>query len=352
MTEILSQEEIDALLTAVSSTPIAAQEEDTSRLSHHDDKHFAGSNKKRLKVYDFRRPDKFSKDQVRTLQMIHETFARLTTTSLAAQLRSLVQVHVVSVDQLTYEEFTRSIPSPTTLGIVNMDPLKGSAVIEIDPAITFSIIDRLFGGKGETLKTNRELTDIEISVIEGILVRLLGNLRESWSNMTDLRPRLGNIETNPQFVGIVPPNSMVILTTFDTKIGDVEGMVNFCIPYITIEPIIGKLSAQYWYAAVNKHISTEHINFIKQQLNDIELTVIAQLADTTLSFAEVSTLKEGDVIRFDTNVNDDVQVYIGRNIKFKAKPGIFGSRRAIQLHDHISTFSEEDLHELLINNEE
>jgi len=347
MTEILSQEEIDALLTAVSGSPNASISEDEQRDAIRHTGH-----KKRLKVYDFRRPDKFSKDQVRTLQMIHETFARLTTTSLAAQLRSLVQIHVVSVDQLTYEEFTRSIPSPTTLGIVNMDPLKGSSVIEIDPAITFSIIDRLFGGKGETLKTNRELTDIEMSVIEGILVRLLGNLREAWANMTDLRPRLGNIETNPQFVGIVPPNSMVILTTFDTKIGEVEGMVNFCIPYITIEPIISKLSAQYWYAAINKTITTEHINFIKQQLNDIKLTVIAQLATTTLSFAEVSQLKEGDVIRFDTGVNSDMDIFIGRNVKFKAKPGLYGSRRAIQIHEVLGTFSEEDLHELLMDKEE
>ncbi len=346
MTEILSQDEIDALLTAVSSPNSTTSDEENAIASVK-----MNRNKKRLKVYDFRRPDKFSKDQVRTLQMIHETFARLTTTSLAAQLRSLVQVHVVSVDQLTYEEFTRSIPSPTTLGIVNMDPLKGSAIVEIDPAITFSIIDRLFGGKGETLKNNRELTDIEMSVIEGILVRLLGNLRESWSNMTDLRPRLGNIETNPQFVGIVPPNSMVILTTFDTKIGDVEGMINFCIPYITIEPIISKLSAQYWYSAVNTNITTEHIHFIKQQINDIKLTIIAQLAETTLSFSEVSQLKVGDVIRFDTNVKADVHVFIGRNVKFKAKAGAFGSRRAVQLHEVLGTFKEEDLHELLLDRE-
>jgi len=343
MTEILSQDEIDALLTAVSSPNISSDEENENPSTK------KTRNRKRLKVYDFRRPDKFSKDQVRTLQMIHETFARLTTTSLAAQLRSLVQVHVVSVDQLTYEEFTRSIPSPTTLGIVNMDPLKGSAIIEIDPAITFSIIDRLFGGKGETLKNNRELTDIEMSVIEGILVRLLGNLREAWSNMTDLRPRLGNIETNPQFAGIVPPNTMVILTTFDTKIGDVEGMLNFCIPYITIEPIISKLSAQYWYSAVNTNITTEHINFIKEQISDIKLTIIAQLAETTLSFSEVSQLKAGDVIRFDTNVKSDVDVFIGRNVKFKAKAGAFGPRRAIQLHEALGTFKEEDLHELLLN---
>ncbi len=238
MTEILSQDEIDALLSAISTGDVDTEEiKDTGE-------------QKKVKIYDFKRPDKFSKDQIRTLQMMHETFARLTTTSLSAQLRTLVSVHVASVDQLTYEEFIRSIPNPTTLGIVNMDPLKGSAVMEIDPSITFTIIDRVFGGAGEPLKINRELTDIELSVMENIIVRVLSNLRESWSTVIDLRPRLGNIETNPQFAQIVPPNDMVVLITLETKVGDVEGMMNFCIPYITIEPIISKLSAQYWYSSI------------------------------------------------------------------------------------------------------
>jgi flagellar motor switch protein FliM len=161
---------------------------------------------------------------------MHETFARQTTTALSSQLRSLAHVHVASVDQLTYEEFIRSIPNPTTIAVINMDPLKGSAILEIDPAVTFSIIDRLFGGPGEGTKFSRELTDIEVSVIEGIIVKILGNLREAWSTVIDLRPRLGTIETNPNFAQIVPPNEMVVLVTLETKVGEVEGMMNFCIP--------------------------------------------------------------------------------------------------------------------------
>ncbi|EMY23805.1 flagellar motor switch protein FliM [Leptospira interrogans serovar Australis str. 200703203] len=184
--------------------------------------------------------------------MMHETFARLATTGLSAQLRALVSVHVASVDQLTYEEFIRSIPNPTTLAVINMDPLRGSAILEIDPSISFTIIDRLFGGKGEQAKISRELSEIEMSVMEGIIVRILGNMRESWSTVIDLRPRLGNIETNPQFAQVVPPNDMVVLITLETKIGEVEGMTNLCIPYITIEPIINKLSAQYWYSSIRK----------------------------------------------------------------------------------------------------
>lgn len=349
MTEILSQDEIDALLTAVSSgetldtETMGAPAVSAARPPRE---------KKRLKVYDFRRPDKFSKDQIRTLQMMHETFARLTTTSLSAQLRTLVHVHVVSVDQLTYEEFTRSIPSPTTLGIINMDPLKGSSVIEIDPSVTFAIIDRLFGGKGEPLKTNRELTDIELSVIEGIIVRLLGNLRESWGNVIDLRPRLGNIETNPQFAQIVPPSSMVVLTTFDTKVGDVEGMMNFCIPYITIEPIISKLSAQFWYSSIRKGISTENLNLIKEQISDVRVEVIAKLSETELKFSEVSAIKEGDIIRLNDSVKSDVEIIIGDSVKFRGKAGTVGIRRAVQVREVISTIDEEMLTEILTGEEE
>jgi flagellar motor switch protein FliM len=240
MTEVLSQDEIDQLLTAISAGDVEAEEAPKP------------AEQRKIKIYDFKRPDKFSKEQIRTVSIMHETFARLTTTSLSAQLRSLVQVHVASVDQLTYEEFIRSIPNPTTLAVINMDPLKGSAILEIDPAITFSIIDRLFGGKGESAKVTRDLTDIEQSVMEGIIVRVLGNMREAWSQVIDLRPRLGQIETNPQFAQIVPPTEMVVLVTLETKVGDVEGMMNFCIPYLTIEPIISKLSAQYWYSSVRR----------------------------------------------------------------------------------------------------
>ncbi len=268
--------------------------------------------------------------------MMHETFARLITTSLSAQLRTMVQAHLVSVDQLTYEEFTRSIPTPTTLGIINMDPLKGSAVIEIDPGIAFAMIDRLFGGKGEPLKANRELTDIEMPVMEGILVRLLGNFRESWANAIDLRPRLGNVETNPQFAQVAPYNSMVLLTTFDTKIGDVEGMINLCIPYMTIEPIISKLSSQFWYSSVRSGVSSESLELIREQISDIAIDVSVQLSGTDLKFRDVNGIRGGDVIRLSGSINSDVCVMIGGNIKFKEKAGIIGKRRAVQVKEVIS----------------
>ena len=331
MTEILSQEEIDALLTAIST----GEMEPTDYSS-------AKEQQKKVKIYDFRRPDKFSKDHIRTLQMMHETFARLTTTALSAQLRALVSVHVASVDQLTYEEFIRSIPNPTTLAVINMDPLKGSAVLEIDPSITFTIIDKLFGGIGEATKISRELTDIELSVMEGIIVRILGNLREAWSNVIDLRPRLSTIETNPQFAQIVPPNDMVVLITLETKVGEVEGMTNLCIPYISIEPVITKLSAQYMYSSIRKGATDENLPVIQSRLETVTLPIVAEIGEVKLSMQEVLGMSLGDVIKLpETKVGSDMVLKIGERKKFKCRPGVVSSRIAVKIGEKIEDVPDE-----------
>ncbi len=341
MPEVLSQDEIDQLLTAIS-----AGEVDTQEIHQPTDQ-------RKIKIYDFKRPDKFSKDQIRTVSIMHETFARLTTTSLSAQLRSLVAVHVASVDQLTYEEFIRSIPNPTTLAVIDMDPLKGSAILEIDPAITFSIIDRLFGGQGEGAKFSRELTDIEQSVMEGIIVRVLGNLRESWSTVIDLRPRLGGIETNPQFAQIVPPSEMVVLVTLETKVGDVEGMMNLCIPYLTIEPIISKLSAQYWYSSVRRGTTTENLNILRERLENVGVTIKAEIGRMQLAVRDVLALRGGDIIRLsNTRVNDPMVLMIGDRKKFLCRPGVIGNKLAVQVSKKLEEIAQQEFEELTAGGEE
>ncbi len=341
MTEVLSQDEIDQLLTAISTGDMDS--EDTQQVA----------DRKNIKIYDFKRPDKFSKEQIRTVSIMHETFARLTTTSLSAQLRSLVHVHVASVDQLTYEEFIRSIPSPTALAVINMDPLKGSAILEIDPAITFTIIDRLFGGTGEGSKVNRELSEIEQSVMESIIVRILGNMREAWSQVIDLRPRLGQIETNPQFAQIVPPTEMVVLVTLETKVEDVEGMMNFCIPYLTIEPIITKLSAQYWYSSVRRGATTENLNILRDRLSTIGVSLVAEVGSMDLPVRDVLSLTPGDIIRLqNTRVNDPMTLNIGNRPKFECRPGVVGSKVAVQITKKLEDIQQEDFEELSVEGEE
>lgn len=341
MNEVLSQDEIDQLLTAISTGDM--ETEDVSQ----------ATDQRKIKIYDFKRPDKFSKEQIRTVSIMHETFARLTTTALSAQLRSMVHVHVASVDQLTYEEFIRSIPNPTTLGIINMDPLKGSAVLEIDPAITFSIIDRLFGGKGEGTKVQRDLSDIEQSVMEGIIVRILGNLREAWSQVIDLRPRLGQIETNPQFAQIVPPTEMVVLVTLETKVNEVEGMMNFCIPYLTIEPIISKLSAQYMYSTVRSGATTENLNILKERLSTVRVNVLAEIGSINLTVRDVLNLRGGDVIRLqDTRTSDPMVLKVGNRKKFLCRPGLVGNKVAVQITEKLEDVEKEEFEELAVEGEE
>ena len=342
MNEVLSQDEIDQLLMAISSGE-----------SESDDFKPVNDTRK-IKIYDFKRPDKFSKEQIRTVQIMHETFSRLTTTSLSAQLRCMVQVHVASVDQLTYEEFIRSIPTPTTLAVINMDPLKGNAILEIDPAITFSMIDRLFGGVGQAAKVQRDLTDIEQSVMEGIIVRILANMRESWTQVIDLRPRLGQIETNPQFAQIVPPSEMVVLVTLETKVGDEEGMMNFCIPYITIEPIISKLSSQYWFSSVRRSSTTQYLGVLKDKLSTVDMDVVAEIGTIDLPVRDVLSLRAGDVVRLsNVRVGDPLTLSVGNKKKFYCQPGVIGKRMAVQIIDKIVQEGEtEEFEELSVEGDE
>ena len=341
MTEVLSQDEIDQLLTAISTGDV--EPEDTRQVAE----------RKNIRIWDFRRPDKFSKEQIRTVSFMHETFARLTTTSLATQLRSMVHVHVASVDQLTYEEFLRSIPSPTALAVINMDPLTGSAILEIEPAITVTVIDRLFGGPGEGAKISRELSEIERAVMESIIVRILGNMREAWSQVIDLRPRLGQIETNPQFVQIVPPTEMVVLVTLETKVEEVEGMMNFCVPYLTIEPIISKLSAQYWYSSVRRGATTENLNVLRDRLAGIGVPLVAEVGDITLSMRDVMALQPGNVIRLsNSRVGDPMIMKLGNRPKFECRPGVVGKKIAVQITRKIEDIEESEFEELITEGEE
>ena len=342
MNDVLSHDEIDQLLTAISSGDPEVDEFKPVSSAH------------KIKIYDFKRPNKFSKEQLRTVSSMHESFARATTTSLAAQLRSLVHVHVASVDELTYEEFIRSIPTPTTLAVINMDPLPGNAVLEIDPTISFCMIDRLFGGRGATASNkNRDLTDIEQEVMEGVIVRILANMREAWTQVIDLRPRFQQIETNPQFASIVPPNEMVVLVTLETKVGEEEGMMNFCIPYLTMEPIIGKLSSQFWYSSVRKSSTTQYLSTIKGQINDVDMDMVADFGSINLPIRDVLALQVGDVVRLSNiKVGDPLSLSIGNRKKFFCQPGVVGKKMAVQITGKIEDIGADDFEELSVEGDE
>ena len=328
LAEVLSQNEIDALLSAISTGEVNIEEAKNV------------DEGKKVKVYDFKRPDKLSKDQLRTLQMIHETFARLNTTMLSGQLRQQVQMQVISVDQITYEEFIRSIPEFTILGIFDMGSLEGNAIIEINPGVVFTIIDRLFGGPGELMNITRELTDIENIIVERVMLKLLSNLKESWAQIIEVGPRIEQIESNPQFVQIVGPNEMVVLLTFEIKIGNTEGMMNICLPAPLIDPIIPKLSAQYWFSSVKKEGTEENLLAIKERLNKVSVPLQARIGTTVINLEDLLKLKSGDVMKLNTDVKSDLDIYVGNQLKFKAQAGTIGKKMAIEINEVIEEGSD------------
>ena len=235
MADVLSSDEIDQILTAINES---GTEPENFRPT---------GDRRKIIMYDFKRPDKFSKDQLRNISIIHEHFARLVTSSSSAKCRAMCHAHVASVDQFTYEEFIRSIPTPSTLAVISMKPINGNIILEIDPACTFAILDRILGGCGDTVNTKHELTDIEESIIKSVILKIIDNLREAWRPILDLQPELIKIETNPQFAQIVPSEEMVVLISLEYKVDETEGMINLCVPFLTIEPVLGKFSNQNYY---------------------------------------------------------------------------------------------------------
>lgn len=331
MSEILSQEEIDALLSALSTD---TKSEPTSKKA--DEPH------KKIRVYDFKRPNKFSKEQIHTIQAIHENYARLLATYFSAHLRTIVQITVHSVEQLTYDEFIRSLPNPTILNIFQMDPLEGNAILEINPSITFTIIDRLFGGPGEAPEKIRDLTDIERIVIEKQVNRTLDILKEAWENIIQFKPKLDIIETNPLFTQIVSPTEMVVLISFRTQFGDNEGLINLCIPFIVLEPIINKLSAHFWFAGTAKEATQESIQKIKNRIEKAAINLSAVLGKAGIEVRELLELQPGDVILLDSKVTDQIDIMVGSKRKFKGSPGVIGSKTAVQIVSVLREGDEED----------
>ena len=316
--EIMSQNEIDFLLQSISSgegniESIQAQEE------------------KPLKKYDFKRPDKFSKDQMRAIQMIHESFCRSLTTTLSTMVRSMVSVEVVAVDQLAYDEFIHSLVQPTVIGILEMYPLSGNAILELNNQMTFAIIDRLLGGKGEPIRKPRDLTDIERTVIERVMMKILEHLEESWSTVVDIRFRFETMESNPFFVQVCPASDMVLLVTMKIQVGEIHGIMNFCIPYFVIEPLIDKLSSQQWFSSTSRKTSEGVRDALAKRLNDVSVPLALELGHSVISLGDVIGMQAGDVIRLDGTAKDELGIRIGNRIKFHCTPGVHNKMYAAQI---------------------
>ncbi|KIL35296.1 flagellar motor switch protein FliM [Cohnella kolymensis] len=329
MVDVLSQNEIDALLAALSSGEMDAEELKKEEVQ------------KKIRSYDFKRAVRFSKDHIRSLTRVHENFARFLTTYFSAQLRTFVQISVVQVEQLPYDEFIRSIPKMTILNIFEAEPLEGRMVLEVHPNVAFAMLDRLLGGAGSAPSKIGSLTEIETIIMEKIFSRALESLQEAWKTVIDLHPRLEALETNPQFMQIVSPNETIALISLSTKIGDTTGMINLCIPHVVIEPIMPRLSVHHWFVSQKKTRAPEEVEMLEQRVSKARLPVIAELGYSHISVQEFLNLAVGDVIALHKHTDDGLEVKVGDKVKFVAVPGTVRDKMAIQIHEIVSEGVEE-----------
>jgi len=319
--DVLSQSEIDALLSAISTGEMSADEMKKEEET------------KKVKVYDFKRALRFSKDQIRSLTRIHENFARLLTTFFSAQLRTYVQINVASVDQIPFEEFVRSIPNMTLINIFEVPPLDGNILMEINPNIAYSMMDRLLGGTGSSYNNVDNLTEIEQKIMMNLFERSFDNLREAWDNIAEIDPMLVELEVNPQFLQMISPNETVIVISLNTIIGETTGMINICIPHVVLEPIIQNLSVQYWMQSNVKATSPEQTKLLENKVKQAEIDIIAELGSASITIEDFLYMNIGDVIQLDKKIEDPLLLKVGNLPKFTVQPGKLNKKMAVQIMD-------------------
>ncbi|ASI35733.1 MULTISPECIES: flagellar motor switch protein FliM [Exiguobacterium] len=324
MSEVLSQHEIDALLSAISSGDMEVEEIRSQE------------EERRVKVYDFKRALRFSKDQMRNLTRIHEQFARVLTTHFSAQLRTYVQFTVNTVEQLPYDEFIHSIPNMTLINLVNLKPLDGKVIFEVNPNIAYAMLDRLLGGPGEGMNKIENLTEIETRILTQLFKRAFVQYGEAWESITELEAEYDDLEINPQFLQLVSPNETVILVSIYVTVGEVSGTLNVCLPFVTLEPIIPKLSSHFWMQQEKrKAVDNQESEQMQTQLMGSIVDLKAVLGQTELSFGELLHLEVGDCLSLKTRTSDPVELFVDDRKMFKARPGLNGKHLALQVIQRI-----------------
>ena len=318
MGEVLSQSEIDNLLKALSTGELDAED-------------YKNKDEKQVKAYDFARPSKFSKEHLRTLEIIFEHYGRLLYTNLPAYLRKNVQVEVMNSEAVAYSEFSNALSNPVLLGIVDFEPLKGNIVIELATNLGYAIIDRMLGGEGESLDKKREFSEIEIILIERIMTICVDLLREPWQNVVAIQPRLTRIETNPQFAQIISPSEMIAIVTLNLKIGEVERLMNICLPYICLEEVMDKLNTKYWFSTMKEKDENTYEEVIETLISKAEIPIRAILGSSTISVNDFVNIQKGDIIKLNSRVGEELDVYVGNIKKFKALPGTSNDDYAVRV---------------------
>ena len=318
MGDVLSQNEIDNLLQALNSGEVDVEE-------------MKKNSENTVKEYDFVRPSKFSKEHLRTLEIIFEHYGRLLSTNLPIYLRKNIQVEIMNSEAVTYMEFSNALSNPVLLGIIDFSPLKGNILLEMASKLGYAIVDRMLGGEGEPLDKVREFSEIELLIIERVMTSCVELLREPWENVVDVNPRLERIETNSQFAQIISPSEMIAIVTINIRIGDVEGLINICLPYLTLEPVMDKLNTKFWYSNMQEKAEEAYSEDIENLISKASVPVTAILGNSAIDVSDFAALQVGDIIRLDRKVDDELDIFVGNIKKFTALPGATGKEYAVRI---------------------
>lgn len=323
MADVLSQSEIDTLLAALSTgelTPDEVPEEEE---------------KQKVKPYDFRSPQKFSKEHIRTLELIHDNYSRIISNYLTAQVRTNVKVKVESVQQITYEEFIHSVPNPTILTIFKMPPLSGSVLFEINPQFVFEIIDLLLGGSGQGKFKSREFTDIDKNIIKVVNEGLISNLKLAWEDVMEVETEVEGIETNPALNQTLAPNDPVALITFSVEMGKNTTFINICIPYLSIEKVLDRLVVQYWFQDSDEKVVRESREKLRDRLNIVEMNLSCVLGTVDVTVEQFLNLNSGDILNLNEKTTDPVKLMVEDHAYYYGRPGTVGKNMGVEILDII-----------------
>ncbi len=318
MKDVLSQSEIDNLISALGSGEMESEDSIQENLDE-------------VKTYDFKRPNKYSKEQIRTLQIIHENFARTLGNFLSAYVRNVIKIEVASLSQVSYGEFINSLPVPTLMAVLNLSPQLGSAVLQTDLQFVFPIIDLLCGGEGQVPEKMRELTEIEQTMMKRVYTTILDNLTYSWQDIIKLEPVIDSLETNPQYNQALASNETVVIVTFVSQIGDNQGFINICLPFISLEPVINQLTAQHCFRSVGHKPQKDNMDLLSQRIEGSQVELTVDLGETVISMKDFLEIQVGDVLPLGKSAGEELDLYVENCLKYKVLPGVSGNKRSVQI---------------------
>ncbi len=318
MSEILSQEEINALLSSFAKR----EEERATR----------GPETRRARPYDFRRPDKLSKDQLRAIEMLHGAFARTLASWMSSYLRSPVRNTALSCEQLSFDEFCSSLPSPSVIAVFGISPPDGEAILWLNPLLAFAILERRLGGRGQAKGKMRELTDIEQLIMRGVILKILDMLTEAWSDVSAFSARLVNTVASPEFARVTAGNETVGAVAIELALGDVTGNIGLCFPYPLLQPALPRLASNRWHRReAGRQADARLPEALKKGISSVKVPVVMELGQTSILVGDFLDLAPGDIIKLDARRGRDLVVRVGRSAKFLARPGVIGKRLALQV---------------------